>query len=100
MVTKLLSQINPNNCEGNSCLSRLPEVKANEDQLQNGLTIVFGVFAAVAVLVIIIAAIKFATSDGNPDEISRAKKIIIYALLGLVISLSAEIIVRTLIGRI
>lgn len=88
------------NCEGNQCLSRLPEVSANEQQLQKGLAIAFGIFAAVAVLVIVIAAINFATAEGDPDKISRAKKTIIYAAIGLIICLSAEAIVLTVLGRL
>lgn len=91
------------NCDPSSteagCLSVLPQVSANEGQVQSILAVVFGVFAAIAVIVIVIAAINFATADGNPDNISRAKKTIIYALIGLVIALSAEAIVLTLLGR-
>ena len=102
MIEKLLilSQARPNNCQGNNCLSSLPEVAANEGQIQKGLAIVFGAFAAVAVIVIIIAAINFANSEGNPDNISRAKKTIIYALVGLVIALSAEAAVFTVLRNI
>lgn len=83
-----------------SCLSTLPEVTANEAAIKSGLTVLFGVFAAVAAIVIIVGAINFATAEGNPEGISKAKKTIIYALIGLVISLSAEAAVLTLIGRL
>lgn len=84
----------------NGCLSNLPEVNADPSQVQNGLAALFGAFAAVAIIVIVIAAINFATSEGNPDNISRAKKTIIYALIGLIISLSAEAAVLTILGRL
>ena len=83
-----------------NCLSRLPEVAANEKQLQNGLAIVFGVLAAIAVIVIILGAISFITSEGNPENISKSKKTVIYALIGLVIALSAEAIVLTVVGKL
>ncbi len=82
------------------CASILPRVSANENQVQNGLSIVFGVFAAVAVIVIIIAALSFATSEGNPENIANAKKTIIYALIGLIIALSAEAAVFFLLGNL
>ena len=88
------------NCNGDKCLSNLPTVNANENQIQNLLAIAFGVIAAVAVIVIILAAINFATSDGNPDDISKAKKTIIYALVGLTIALSAEAIIFTILGKL
>ena len=96
----IIAQVTPNNCQHDRCLSSLPEVAASEAQIKNGLAIIFGVFAAVAVIVIIIAAINFANSEGNPDNISRAKKTIIYALIGLVIALSAEAIVFTALRSI
>ena len=89
-----------NNCNGESCISNLPTVNANENQIQNLLGIVFGVIAAVAVIVIILAAIGFATADGNPDDVSKAKKTIIYALIGLAIAISAEAIIYTILGKL
>jgi NADH:ubiquinone oxidoreductase subunit 6 (subunit J) len=83
-----------------ACTSILPTVSANENEVQNGLAIVFGVFAAVAIIVIIVAAINFATSEGNPENISNAKKTIIYALIGLIIALSAEAAVFFLLGNL
>lgn len=88
------------NCSGQGCLSVLPEVSANDNQLRQGLSIAFGIFAAVAVVVIIIAAINFTTAEGDPDKISRAKKTIIYAAIGLIICLLAEAIVLTVLGRL
>lgn len=90
----------PENCSGSNCLVNLPEVAGTQDQIRNGLAIIFGTFAAVAVIVIIVAAINFANSEGDSEKISRAKKTIIFALIGLVISLSAEIIVLTIINRL
>lgn len=92
------------NCEesarNDQCLSILPDVSTDGTQLRNGLAVIFATFAAVAIIVIIIAAINFANSEGNPENISKAKQTIIYALIGLVISLSAEAVVLTLLGRI
>lgn len=87
------------NCVGSDCASILPNVKAEASQAEKGLAIIFGTFAAVAVIVIIVAAINLAASEGNPDNIARSKKTIIYALIGLIIALSAEALVLTLLGR-
>lgn len=78
----------------------LPEVAATESNVQSGLAIVFGLIAAAAVLVIIVAAINMANSEGNPDNIARSKKTIVYALIGMVIALMAEFIVLTVVGRL
>ncbi len=83
-----------------NCLTVLPQVAGNADQIRNILSVVFAVAAALAVVIIIIAAINFAASEGNPDKIAQSRKTIIYALIGLVIALSAEAMVLTLIGRL
>lgn len=78
----------------------LPSVDAGDDVAKRIFTIVFGLTAAIAVLVIVISALNMAKSDGNPDEISKAKKGIIFSLVGLLIVLSAESIVYFVMGRL
>lgn len=85
---------------GTNCLSTIPKVAANEAELQKGLAILFGAIAAITVLVIILGAISYVTAEGNPEAISKAKKTIIYALIGLMVALSAEVIVLTVVGRL
>jgi hypothetical protein len=104
-LISLFAQVKPRqNCDspaGNgNCLGNLPEVRANSASLQNGLAIVFGTLAAIAVLIIVIAAISYASSEGNPEKISKSKQTIIYALIGLIIALSAEAIVLTVLGKL
>lgn len=82
------------------CVSTLPSVNADGTQLKRGLAVLFGVIAAISIVVVIVGAIGFVTADGNPENISKSKKTVIYALLGLVIALSAEVVVLTLIGRL
>lgn len=50
------------------------------------------------VIVIIIAGILFATADGNPQQIARARNAIIYALVGLGAVLMAFVITGFVIG--
>ncbi len=78
----------------------LPQVSANSTNVRNGLAVIFAAFAAVTILVIVKASIDFATSDGNPENISKAKKTLIYAVVGLISAESAETIVLTVIGKI
>ena len=106
MITHLLFAITgqPKNCKdlpanNTDCLTVLPQVTANNDQLQNILSVVFGTLAAVAVLVIILAAINFANAGSDTEKIARQKRAIIYALVGLTIVLSAEVLTLTLLGR-
>lgn len=87
------------NSQVDADLTGLPEVTASENQLQNLLTIVFGVIAAMAIITIMIAAINFASAGSDTDKVARSKKAIIYALIGLTIAIFAEAIVLTLLGK-
>jgi type IV secretory pathway VirB2 component (pilin) len=71
----------------------LPKNNLGNSDLQNVLSIVFGVAAAIAVLMIVIAGFRFIVGEGNPEETSKAKSTILYAIIGLFVSLSAEAIV-------
>lgn len=91
----------PNQSAGSSsCLTNIPQVPADAEQLQNILSVIFGVIAAAAVVVLVMAAINFATAGSDTDKISRSKKTILYALIGLTIAVSAEIIVLTVVGSL
>lgn len=97
----LLSQVN--NCPqgvGTNCQTIFPQVAANESAFKTALAIVFGVMGAVSVLIIILAAINMATADGDTEKVARSRKAVIYALVGLIIALSAEAIVFTLLGKL
>lgn len=63
-------------------------------QLQNILSIFFGVMGAVAVLIIVIAAFQYVISAGDAGKVARAKDAIIYALVGLVVAIMAFAIVN------
>jgi hypothetical protein len=61
------------------------------------LSIVVGV---VAVFMLIIAGIRFITSNGDSGNITSARNTIIYALVGLVVVALAQIIVQFVLGRL
>jgi uncharacterized membrane protein YidH (DUF202 family) len=106
MITRLLSALTdqPKNCKdlpanNSECLTVLPQVSADDGQLQNILSIVFGTLAAVAIVVIVLAAINFANAGSDTEKISRQKRAILYALVGLALVVSAEAVTLTLLGR-
>ncbi len=68
--------------------------------LPNILKIVFALSGAVSLLIITIAALRMVLSQGNPDSINRARNTILYAVLGLIISVFAFTIVAYVIKRI
>ncbi len=90
-------------------VNSLPGAK-NPDQTQayvskNGAILeitrlVFGAFGAIAVLIIAIAGVQYVISQGEAQKISKAKNTIIYAVLGLIISITAYGIVSFVLNRI
>lgn len=57
----------------------------------NILTVVVGI---VAVIMVIIGGFRFIVSSGDSTSVSGAKKTVIYALIGLIIVVLAQVIVR------
>ena len=84
-------------CKGDT---NLPQVAANSDTLQIVLQLLFGILAAMAVIYIIIAAIKYSVSLGNPQATKQLRGTIIYAGVGLVVALMAEAIVTFTLGNL
>lgn len=82
----------------------LPRVSLSGGQgnvnVQAILQIVFASIGAMAVIIIIIAGLKYVISNGDPQDTARAKDTIIYAAIGLAIALSAEIIVTFVLNNI
>lgn len=56
--------------------------------------------AIIAVIVIVTGGIQYVTSNGNPSAVQKAKQTIMYAAIGLVISLLAVAIVNFAIGAL
>lgn len=63
----------------------------------NILSIVVGV---VSIVMIILGGLKFITSGSNPQEVTKARETIIYAIAGIVIAILAQIIVQFVLKSI
>lgn len=53
-----------------------------------------------AVIMIIIAGMKYVTSNGDSNSISSAKSTLIYAIVGLIIVAAAQSIVRLVLNKV
>jgi hypothetical protein len=78
----------------------LPGVNAGHTQLTHILQLALGIIAAVAVLFIVIGGLRFVISEGEPQDTAKARNTMIYAVVGLVIAISAEALVTFVLGRI
>ena len=75
---------NPEVCEGND-LNSIITIIIN--------TLIFGI-GIVAVIMIIMGGINYATSQGDPAKVKKGKDTILYGIIGLVVSLLAFAIVN------
>lgn len=82
------------------CDLGIPKVGANGAQFQQILSIVLATVSALAVLMIVIGGVRFITAQGNPQEVAKARSTIIYALVGLVVSIAAQLIVVFVLGKL
>jgi hypothetical protein len=55
---------------------------------------------ALAIIFIVIGGLKYVLSEGNPANIQSAKNTLLYAIVGLVIAVSAFAIVNFVLGRL
>ncbi|GAC1387315.1 MAG: hypothetical protein NVS1B7_1770 [Candidatus Saccharimonadales bacterium] len=83
-----------------ACQTTLPQIAANDANLKLILQLVFGIISTVTIIFIMIASFKFVIANGDPQTIAKARQSILYAVIGLVIALSAEIIVTFVLGNV
>lgn len=70
----------------------LPDATANSSKIAELVVYSSAVAAVISVLIIVIAGIQFVISSGEPGKVAKARNVILYAVVGLVIALSATAI--------
>lgn len=82
-------------CDGNSdsavCASTSDDLPTFIKTIVNTLLIILG---AVSVIIIVSSGIRYATSHGDPGNVKNAKDTLMYAVVGLVVAISAYAIVN------
>lgn len=96
-------------CSGNSSATVCEEKKSTSGKnpiygpdgilttIINILSIIVGI---VAVIGIMAAGLKFITSGSNPQQVTVAREMVLYAVVGLIIAASAQVLVRFIIGKV
>jgi len=107
MITKILFYHLASTCSGSQvssplnkyCLyTNLPTTPATSVELRAILQILFAILGAISVLFVTIGGLRYAASGGDPQSMKEAKNTIIFAVVGLVVAISAEAIVTFLLG--
>lgn len=78
----------------------VPRAGVDDTSLATILEIVFGIMGAIALIVLLLASLKYVISRGEPGEVAKAKNAIIYAVIGLMIIGSAFTIVSFVVNRV
>lgn len=78
----------------------IPKPAADQSRVEIVLEFVFALSAALAVLIIAIAGLNYVLSAGDPQKTAKAKDAILYAVIGLAVSIFGYVIVAFVIGRI
>jgi hypothetical protein len=74
--------------------------KADEGKIPEITNVVFAIFGAIAVIVVIWAGIQMIISQGNSEKVAQARRSIIYAIAGLVVISFAQVIVWFINGNL
>lgn len=68
-------------------------------QIQNIVNILLYVLGAIAVVMIVLGGIRYATSNGDSSAITGAKNTILYAVVGLIVAILAYAIVDFVVSQ-
>ena len=77
----------------------IPAIAGNQVWI-NGLNVAYFVAGTMAILVIILAGFSYVVQGDQPAAVTKAKNAILYAVVGLIVILSAFAITQFVIGRI
>ena len=78
----------------------VPQVAANDNTLAKILSAVFVIVGSLAVLFVLIGAARYVAANGEPARVTQAKNTILYAIVGVVVSALAFVVVQFVIGRL
>jgi len=86
-------QINPSDLD-------IPQPGApNNTDVESILSYTFAILAGIAIIVIVVAGMRFVLSQGNSEKANSARNTIIYAAIGLALAAGSFAIVRFVVGQ-
>ncbi len=85
-----------NNCTDANCSivkDNKLDYTSSSNQIWNMVSFGLKILAGLAVIMIIVGGIRYATSAGESSKITEAKNTILYSVIGLVVALAATVII-------
>ena len=80
--------------------SRLPHAAADDNYIQNIFNGIYAIAGIVAIAFVVVGAVQYVTSSGEPGKIAKAKSTIMYSVIGLVIVVLAAAITAFVIQTV
>lgn len=87
-------------CKGNTSVCGTGGSTGVYTILRNIINVLLTVGGIIAVIMIIVGGIKYTTSTGDSSSLNSARETILYAVVGLVISIMAFAIVNFVLNRL
>ncbi|MCW1908708.1 MAG: hypothetical protein KIH63_005205 [Candidatus Saccharibacteria bacterium] len=78
----------------------IPKGGLTNSRVRTSLSVIFGIAGSLAVLVIVVAGLRYVAAAGDPKGAAKARNAIIFAVVGLVVSAIAFSIVTFVIGKL
>lgn len=95
MLPKILAAVNTT-----VPVDNIPKVQLNAATIGAILSTVFTLVGGLAILFLLVGAVRYVTSNGDQSQLTQAKNTILYAIIGIVVSLSAFAIVQFVVGQV
>ncbi len=92
-LLRILSQINITEDEIVIPMPDLTDPNQASDTVSTIMELAFGALGSIAFIVMVLAGLKFVLSRGNPDGIVKARNTMIYAAIGVILSILSFAIV-------
>jgi len=80
--------------------SPFPQITSTSGVLTNVLNLVFGIIGGLALITVTYGGLKYVLSRGEPAQTAKAKDTIMYALIGLAVSILAGVITNFVINKL
>lgn len=80
-------------------INKLPQANT-ESTFKTVIGLTFAIGGAVAVIMVVIGGFQYVLSNGDPQRAAKAKNTIIYAIVGLVVAISAFTIVNFVLDKL
>lgn len=78
----------------------IPRVEPTQVKIQSVLMYVFTVMGAISVFIVTLAGFQYVMSQGDPQKVAKAKDTIIYAFVGLIVSIMSVSIIIFVVNNL